>query len=76
MTPIATGARVMYAAKFLRSIGVCTGELPFMQGEVCALQQLGKGCPGLALVRWDDGGASRVLVCNLINANERPLEPA
>lgn len=70
------GDRVMYSARFCRSIGAYAGETPFRVGTVVAVGALN----GLELVRvrWDDdtGRNSLVLACNLVRRDRRHLEAA
>jgi hypothetical protein len=51
MQPINAGDRVMYSARFLRTAGIYTGEIPFMRGTVKELKTIGKH--QFATVQWD-----------------------
>lgn len=76
MKAIEVGSRVMFSAKFLRSIGTYTGKLPFQQGTVVQMSTFGQArhTPATALVQWDHGGTSRSLLVNLIRVDQRHLE--
>ena len=51
MNKITIGSRVQYSAKFLRSIGEYTGDLPFAKGTVTNLINLSKNLV-LAEINW------------------------
>ena len=73
MSHIESGARVMYARTFLRSIGAITGSLPFREGTV--LFVAGEGRSATARVNWhDDNATGTVLLVNLVAKNRRHLE--
>ena len=73
MTAIKVGDMVAYAREFLISISQLTGPIPFARGTVTALEPFGEGT--LASIDWrDDNIPPRVLVDNLILADERYLE--
>jgi len=59
------GTRVKYHRQFLRNIGVFSGELCFMQGEITEIK--GKNSCGktIVFVTWDDGSKSPCLLDNL-----------
>ena len=50
MSKISVGDRVKYSAKFLRSIGAYTGELPFAKGTVREISHW--GTLTVARVEW------------------------
>lgn len=54
---IAIGDRVMYSARFLRSIGAYTGDLGLARGVVVALKPVGRLV--LASVDWHDDDIPR-----------------
>ena len=61
---IQVGDRVAYSAKFLRSIGCYSGDMPHARGTVTALQPLGQTT--LAVVDWNtDEIPRRVNTANL-----------
>ena len=51
MNKITIGSKVQYTAKFLRSIGEYTGDMPFARGTVTGLINLSKNLI-LAEVDW------------------------
>lgn len=67
---IATGDRVRYSAKFLRSVGLFTGPIPFAIGTVENLAPFGSPGRYLATVKWDNDAngelPSRILSVNLV----------
>lgn len=58
------GDRVGYAAAFLRSTGMYTGEEPFMRGTVTGFEDISQGFV-LAVVDWGRGHTRKVNVKNL-----------
>jgi hypothetical protein len=69
-SPITAGDRVAYSARFLRSIGCFTGDMPQVRGTVTALEQLGDA--SLAIIDW--GGLDlpqKVHVANLSRVTEK-----
>ena len=62
---IKVGARVRYAARFLKSIGETTGDMPFMQGTVLSMIPLGSSSNALCVVQFDKIGEMKVLASNL-----------
>lgn len=50
MSAIEIGDKVQYSARFLKSIGCYTGELPFAKGRVTYLQKVGSLT--IASVAW------------------------
>ena len=62
---IEVGTRVQMSARWLRSVGCYTGEIPFLKGEVVSLKPLKGLDTSIAAVEWDDGETSRVNVANL-----------
>jgi hypothetical protein len=58
---IKKGDRVGYSAKWLRSVGVYTGELPQRRGTVVSVRRGGR----LVSVKWDDGETNLVAMANL-----------
>ena len=75
MKPIEIGSRVMMARAFLRSIGVCTGDLCFQQGTVSRISGDVDRPGAYATVQWDHGGTSASLIKNLVRVDQRHLEP-
>jgi hypothetical protein len=70
---IKTGDRVQYAAKFLRSIGVCTGEMCFAVGTVAEVEN--HGGTTLATIDWTIARMPRfVNVANLVTVGNKHLE--
>ncbi len=60
------GDKVAYSAKWLRSVGIFTGPLPFARGEVVALEKLSTETT-LAQVKWDRAGVpEKVNIRNLV----------
>ena len=58
------GDVVRYASKFLKSIGVYSGSMPFASGEITKVRtKMGNGW--LVDVAWDDGDSGPVLSSNL-----------
>lgn len=58
-TKFSVGDRVMYSSEFLRSIGVFTGEICFVIGEVQELDLVSPGHPAvLVTVKWVSHGPS------------------
>jgi hypothetical protein len=70
-----SGDRVAYARGWLQSIGALTGELPFLRGRVCGIEHLMSGTR-IANVVWDQGGAARCNVRNLVREDLLHLEEA
>lgn len=68
------GDRVKYAARFLRSIGVHTGEMCFAVGVITDLVHTGGTT--LAVVDWVGGKRlpSRINADNLVDASRMHLE--
>lgn len=58
------GDRVGYAASFLRSCGMYTGEEPGMRGTVKGFEEISHGCV-LAIVDWTGHGTRKVNCKNL-----------
>ena len=70
---IKAGDRVQYAARFLRSIGVCTGELCFAAGTVAEVER--HGGTTLAVIDWTMSRMPRcVNVENLVRVADKHLE--
>ena len=62
---IKVGDTVKMAAKWLKSTGIITGELPFAEGVVTAIAPMGK--QAVADVNWNiDEAPARVLTVNLV----------
>jgi len=59
------GVRVRYHWKFLRSVGVFSGELCFVQGEITGIKRRYSGGGVIVTVTWDDGSKSPCLLDNL-----------
>ena len=72
MTQINIGDRVAFSRQFLKSTGQCTGWAPFARGTVSALAPLGG--IALAVIEWDGGQGSKVLVSNLVRQDRIHLE--
>lgn len=64
MSGLKIGDRVGYAAAFLRSTGMYTGDEPFMRGTVTGFEEISHGFI-LAVVEWDGHGSRKVNVRNL-----------
>lgn len=68
-SPIKTGDRVAYSARFLRSIGAYTGDLPFARGTVTEIKKLGETT--IAVIDWgNEEMASKVNVVNLCRVQD------
>jgi hypothetical protein len=63
MGRLAVGDRIAYSARFLKSIGAQTGELPQLRGEIRGFKKM--GAKTLVDIVWDDGSDSRALVGNI-----------
>ncbi len=73
---IQAGSKVKYSAKFLRSVGIYSGDIPFARGTVRQLEPLSKETT-LAVIDWNAPGVpERVNVANLIEVGKAYLEPA
>ena len=67
--PLAVGDRVAYSGRFLRSIGVFTGDMPHARGEVAKLTPLGETT--LADIDWKNAELPpRVNVANLCRVGD------
>ena len=70
---IKAGDRVQYAAKFLRSIGIHTGELCFAVGTVAEIER--HGGTTLATIEWNIARMPRMVnVANLVTVADKHLE--
>jgi hypothetical protein len=70
---IKAGDRVQYSATFLRSIGVCTGELCFATGTVTEVER--HGGTTLATIDWTISRMPQTVnVANLVNVADKHLE--
>jgi len=72
---IQIGNKVIYRRTFLQSIGVFTGEMPFMVGEVTDIENHISIL--IAIIHWDGYEKeydSKVNVNNLIQSNRKHLE--
>lgn len=72
MTHLTVGDKVKYSGAWLRSVGIFTGALPFVEGEVTFLQPFGEG--ELVTISWDlHGIPDKVLASNLVKVGEVEL---
>ena len=79
------GDKVAYSARFLRSTGQYTGDIPFLRGEIVAVEPLGE--PQLCTIQWSldgkpvhmpsqyhDDGLGRVISPNLTLVSRLALD--
>lgn len=66
-TTYKVGDKVAYSAKFLRSIGCYTGDMPQARGVITALGEISRGGTVIATIEWDRAGdcPEKVNVANL-----------
>ena len=74
MKTIEVGSTVAYAAKFLRSIGEFTGDMPAVRGKVTALQPVGASLV-LAVIDWGIGSElpTKVNTKNLVLVSDNGM---
>jgi hypothetical protein len=60
------GQRVRYSAKWLRSVGCYTGDLPQARGKIVAIQSVGERLK-LATIEWDDPSEDVPTKINVLN---------
>ncbi len=65
---IVVGSTVKYRREFLRSIGQCTGDMPFARGVVIGFEVLGNTT--LAIVSWNMPGKVNIKNLTLHNNPE------
>ena len=63
---IQVGDRVQYSAKFLRSCGMFTGDIPFARGTVTAIEDFG-GFLALATIDWQNENVPAKVNVNILN---------
>jgi hypothetical protein len=72
---IQVGDRVQYSAKFLKSIGACTGWICFAAGVVTDIERYGG--TAIAYIAWEN--ISRMPIAanieNLVPVDQKHLEP-
>ena len=65
---IVVGSTVKYRREFLRSIGQCTGDMPFARGVVTELKVLGETT--IAVISWNMPGKVNIKNLTLHNNPE------
>ena len=82
-----SGDKVAYSAAFLRSTGQYTGDIPFLRGEIVAVEPLGErqlctiqwsldGKPVRMPSQYHDDGLGRVISPNLTLVSRLALDAA
>jgi len=83
----APGDKVAYSAAFLRSTSQYTGDVPFLRGEIVAVEPLGErqlctiqwslGCKPVRMPsQYHDDGLGRVISSNLTLVSRLALDAA
>ncbi len=70
---IQVGDRVMYSRRFLRSIGVYSGDMPFAEATVTRVAQLSLTLR-IVTAESSDGQIMKALDSNLIRATDAAME--
>lgn len=72
---IQVGDRVQYSAKFLKSIGACTGWICFAVGVVTKIER--HGGTAIADIAWENTSRMPLVVNveNLVPVDQKHLEP-